>query len=434
MSNMRDLFPGYYRPSEEDFADLWRNCIFAFDANVLLDLYRYNVETRENLLKILESVVDRLWLPYQTAYEYQKNRVGVIQDQSKAYSELRKILDASRDHLKSDLDKFKKHPFVDVLDFNHQIEQAYHSLEQEVDRYQKEHDSKFPSMSLDGDEIRDRLDLLFNGKVGAPYDEAELAKHHKEGENRYKKSIPPGFLDKNKEENKYGDLIVWLQVLDHAISEKRPIVIVTNDAKEDWWSVVGGKTISPRPELIAEMYQKTGQKGYIYSVSRFMEYARIYLAQDVTEEAIEEVKMLQQIEQQQEAVKSLVTAQRPAAEVVGAGWSSILGELSGLSIAKVADEALIAQEFTNGALEAAMAEFRAIPNLHVLDAIREITDFTKVYQMDAMRSFQAYQQALFADTISSAMAISRVNIPPLFVLPSIIDSRAEDPNREEAKE
>ncbi len=38
---MRDLFPGYYRPTEEEFAKMWQEGIFVFDANVLLNIY-YN--------------------------------------------------------------------------------------------------------------------------------------------------------------------------------------------------------------------------------------------------------------------------------------------------------------------------------------------------------------------------------------------------------
>jgi hypothetical protein len=38
---MRALFPGYLNREPEEFAALWENCIFSFDANFLLDFYRY---------------------------------------------------------------------------------------------------------------------------------------------------------------------------------------------------------------------------------------------------------------------------------------------------------------------------------------------------------------------------------------------------------
>ena len=35
---MKNLFPGYYRPSEADFKSLWTNAPIALDANVLLNI------------------------------------------------------------------------------------------------------------------------------------------------------------------------------------------------------------------------------------------------------------------------------------------------------------------------------------------------------------------------------------------------------------
>ena len=39
---MRDLFPEYYIPREEDFQKAWNTGLFVFDANVLLNLYGYS--------------------------------------------------------------------------------------------------------------------------------------------------------------------------------------------------------------------------------------------------------------------------------------------------------------------------------------------------------------------------------------------------------
>jgi hypothetical protein len=50
LTKTKDLFPGYYSPSDEEFSELWQNCIFIFDTNVLLDFYEYNDETREDFL------------------------------------------------------------------------------------------------------------------------------------------------------------------------------------------------------------------------------------------------------------------------------------------------------------------------------------------------------------------------------------------------
>ena len=53
---MRDRFPGYYGPTEEEFAALWESCLFVPDTNVLLNLYRYDEPTRQDYLARVSSV------------------------------------------------------------------------------------------------------------------------------------------------------------------------------------------------------------------------------------------------------------------------------------------------------------------------------------------------------------------------------------------
>ena len=47
---MRDLFPSYYRPTDEEFKELWEKCTFIFDANVLLNLYLYDLTHKIGLI------------------------------------------------------------------------------------------------------------------------------------------------------------------------------------------------------------------------------------------------------------------------------------------------------------------------------------------------------------------------------------------------
>ncbi|MEG3918492.1 PIN-like domain-containing protein [Microcoleus sp. T3_A4] len=53
---MKDLFPGYYSPSDEDFLELWQKCIFIFDTNVILDFYEHRNETHEDFFKVLDAI------------------------------------------------------------------------------------------------------------------------------------------------------------------------------------------------------------------------------------------------------------------------------------------------------------------------------------------------------------------------------------------
>ena len=80
----------YLIPSPDEKKQLWNGCVFVFDTNVLLNLYRYTANTRDTLLTALDDLKDRVWIPYQVAYEYAKNRFDVICETIEKYSKLEK--------------------------------------------------------------------------------------------------------------------------------------------------------------------------------------------------------------------------------------------------------------------------------------------------------------------------------------------------------
>src|SRR5258708_21463816 len=82
---MRDLFSEYYHRSNEEFAHLWRDATFVFDTNVLLNLYRYTASTRDDLLRILEQLQTRIWLPYHVGFEFSRRRESVIIEQNQIF-------------------------------------------------------------------------------------------------------------------------------------------------------------------------------------------------------------------------------------------------------------------------------------------------------------------------------------------------------------
>ncbi len=89
---MKELFSGYYSPSEIDFQKIWQSATFVLDANILLNMYRYPEEARRQLFTVVQSIAPRLWVPYQAALEFQRNRLTVIAEQKKRFSDVRKVL------------------------------------------------------------------------------------------------------------------------------------------------------------------------------------------------------------------------------------------------------------------------------------------------------------------------------------------------------
>ena len=52
---MKDLFPQYTNFLNVDYGVVWKHGLFVFDTNVLLNLYRYQSKTRDELLNVLEQ-------------------------------------------------------------------------------------------------------------------------------------------------------------------------------------------------------------------------------------------------------------------------------------------------------------------------------------------------------------------------------------------
>lgn len=52
---MRELFPGYYRKTDAEIKKIWEEGVIVFDANVLLNLYRYSDATRKTLLELIHK-------------------------------------------------------------------------------------------------------------------------------------------------------------------------------------------------------------------------------------------------------------------------------------------------------------------------------------------------------------------------------------------
>ncbi len=79
---MKEMFSWRLRPSESDFIELWERSTFVFDTNFLLDLYRVSSTTSEDFLRVLESLQNRIWLPYQVANEFLERREEVIDSEA----------------------------------------------------------------------------------------------------------------------------------------------------------------------------------------------------------------------------------------------------------------------------------------------------------------------------------------------------------------
>lgn len=300
---MRSMFPGYYRPKRDEFADKFKSCVFCFDTNVLLNIYRYTPESRDNLIKVLQHAMikDRIWLPHRVGFEYQRRRTDVILGQLSLVSKAEDIIETAI----ANLEKLRRSTMFAVNALIDPIKSDLEAVQAKLNLKKEEK----PDL-LEGDAIFDALTELFEGKVGMPYDPEQEKAIYKKGKDRYDAKIPPGYEDHSNnpsDTDQYGDLVIWLQIVDYAKTQDSPIILVTDDAKEDWWRVVRGETLGPRVELIEEFSKETGGKWiYMYSTEQFLKHAKEHLEAPVTPQVIQEAKDIKKHDAQEEKARTTV--------------------------------------------------------------------------------------------------------------------------------
>ena len=271
---MKTIFPEFYRLSESDFKEVWDGCTFIFDANVLLNLYRYSHNTSDEFIKILTDtkIKDRVWIPHQFAFEYQKDRLVVISEQRRSYKEL-------LEEIGSLVKKFYRHPFL-------KMKSVMSSDIDEIEKTARNH----PRWNQE-DPIRDTLTALFENRTGKSFSSSELESLYEEGRMRYAKKIPPGYADGKKEgEGQFGDWVGWKQILNYAKQEKTPIILVTDDDKEDWWWKVKGEVFGARYELSEEIRDVAGVFFCMYNSKLFLKQATKYLKRKLDKKAASEIR------------------------------------------------------------------------------------------------------------------------------------------------
>ncbi|MGN6178800.1 MAG: PIN-like domain-containing protein [Mucilaginibacter sp.] len=296
---MKEEFFGFYSPTTNEINKSWEDGIFVFDANTLLNLYRYSNSTRKDFLLVLEKLKDKLFMPHQVGLEYQTNRINVIEILSNSYDSLEKdIKEIFENQFKNQVNKFKRHPSISIDAILKLQEDFLKKIKSELEKQRKAH----PDFTTE-DGVLNQLTEIYKGKVGKAFSKEELQKIYSEGKARYEQQIPPGYKDletkrKRGEQHVYGDLIIWKEVINFARKEKKLIIFVTDDRKEDWWTIENGKTIRAREELIKEFYDLTGLRILIYSADNFLQFAKQRnLVSQIKDTSIVEVKEIRKADE-----------------------------------------------------------------------------------------------------------------------------------------
>lgn len=305
---MKSKFSGYYSPTAEQYERLWKEAIIVLDTNVLLNLYRLPTVARDELFTALALLKERLWIPHQVALEFQRRRLTVIASERKGIEDALTSASELVEGIKSKvvgLQLDKRGLGIESKTLLAKLEKANGEL---LSAIQNAHNAQLDISA--SDPIRERLDELLGKRVGpGPNSQEELNALVADGDDRFREKIPPGFADIDKDRNpneatfifdhikyqrKFGDLILWRQLISHVKQSKiKAVLLITADRKEDWWWREQGKTVGPHPELIREIH-RVGETElfWMYSSVQFVEHANKYSAATISTESVAEIKQV----------------------------------------------------------------------------------------------------------------------------------------------
>jgi rRNA-processing protein FCF1 len=301
---MKPLFEGYYDPTEVEIRALWEDALIVLDTNVLLNLYRVSSKTREEIKTLLESQKHRLWIPYQVAVEFQRNRLKALRDEYDKAKALAATVNKAHATFRQSIQGIE----FGERGSGEEVEAIMRKIADSVGEL-----SKLASALPDGyvspsaeDPINTFLTSLLDGRVGdRPRDQGALDECYSEAAERYAVGMGPGYLDQAKAgdrymadgliyDRQYGDYLLWKQLLHHVAAnpKRKGVLLVTSDVKEDWWQDT--KTVSglrPQPELVMDIRRRAGVSSFwMYTLADFVKKSKQFLHSKVSDDTISDVE------------------------------------------------------------------------------------------------------------------------------------------------
>lgn len=259
-----------------DAFDKLEKATIVVDTSSICALYNLQDKYKQTMIKIFQTMKDRLWLPSTVWEEYMDNRVKAIMNPvQERYGDVDFVkkgglLRPLKDYIEQHNSKEYYHPFMDD-DKYREIKALYDNMVvdyrkiQGIIKAQQEKRRNEIKAIVENDVIMNFLRTLKHGKE-ISYD--KMLTIAREGDFRYRNLIPPGYQDSERyTDNKkvqgktgirqYNDLIIWKEILEYAKLNNTSVVFISNDMKNDWYELKSKEPISPRYELIREFHDYT---------------------------------------------------------------------------------------------------------------------------------------------------------------------------------
>jgi len=276
---MKERFKHYHLL--ENLDDIYKNAIIVLDTNSILNIYRYNTNNRDKYIEILKKVKKRIYLTDHICNEFYKNRFLIIENRTTFKDNIFEMISENQNKLLNILENctgtekynsslsILKHEIELKENISDSLKKSLETIKKTVDNFNQDLDISYIQKE---DPILDEIIAIVGNKVSTELPSEKLEEIYKEGDERFKKEIPPGYKDKDKDGNsKFNDLVIWKEIIELSKIKKSDILFISDDRKEDWAIKFKGKDFGPRNELLKEFLKDTNQLFYSITTKRFIE-------------------------------------------------------------------------------------------------------------------------------------------------------------------
>lgn len=246
---------------------LFKDAAVVFDTNALLAPYQVGNQSVDEIATIYRELAgdDRLFIPYQVAREFAKNRGVKLADMhTLVHSRL------------STLPKLEPLdcPMLEGIDAYQAPSPLVATMKEHIRKYKKLLGALKEHLAEWG--WNDRVSTLYrevftaNRLITHEKDDLALGEELKR---RVTHDLPPAFRDKSKPDGGVGDLAIWLSILRMAKQKSVDVVFVCNEKKNDWVYRSNDEALTPRMELCIEFLRETACHFALISWPRFLQLA-----------------------------------------------------------------------------------------------------------------------------------------------------------------
>lgn len=258
-----------------------QSCLVYLDTSALMWALRINAPARQQFLDWCRSFEERLRIPVWAAHELQRH---LIEDTVKRTIKER-----------SSACERQLHDFVSLV-----AERSDDNIARAVGAGSS--DTLIAKAQMIQSQVRKMSDAMRAGNLTATYEkviefvnefvmDSDLLDISRElsavGEFRYSHRVPPGFQDGAKSENRYGDLVMWEEILRDSVGRgasqgDNTCIFVSQDEKTDWISASPFVDAGNGPErqnrdhakdvplahpLLQHEYEKRGGSGTVFVIT-----------------------------------------------------------------------------------------------------------------------------------------------------------------------